>query len=384
MIIVHISPNATFNDDYGYQENLLPKYQSKLGHKVFLITTDLIQKDGKISKYDGPMQYQLNGFTVVRISKKIYHPSFLTKLYSFLPIYDILESVKPDLIFFHCLVSKTIFEAIKYKRNHPECKIVQDNHLDYEIGTSQKGINKMILKEYYRHLNRKSIKYVEKVYGVTPWRSQYAIDFFGIPSKKVDLLLMGADDEVLTSINKEKVKQNIRNKYGISKEEFLIVTGGKMDSKKSIISLLKACSKLEKVRLLIFGSFSSVEMELANKYIDQKKIIFIGWIESKKAYEYFISADLIAFPGRHSVLWEQACASKTPCIFSRWPGMDHINNDGTASFFCSLDADSIEVDLRNLLFTNKYFEMVQKCNSHLTDIYLYSNIAKKSIEVINR
>ena len=34
MKIVHIAPNAPYNDYWGYQDNLLPKYHKKLGHDV--------------------------------------------------------------------------------------------------------------------------------------------------------------------------------------------------------------------------------------------------------------------------------------------------------------------------------------------------------------
>ena len=48
MKIVHIVPKAPYNDNWGYQDNLLPKYQRKMGHEVTVITTNTMQQDGKI------------------------------------------------------------------------------------------------------------------------------------------------------------------------------------------------------------------------------------------------------------------------------------------------------------------------------------------------
>lgn len=48
MRIVHIAPNAPYNNYWGYQENLLPKYQKKLGHEVILIVSNTEHKNGKI------------------------------------------------------------------------------------------------------------------------------------------------------------------------------------------------------------------------------------------------------------------------------------------------------------------------------------------------
>jgi hypothetical protein len=38
MKIIHIC--QYYNDGFGYQENLLPRYQAKLGHDVMVITSD--------------------------------------------------------------------------------------------------------------------------------------------------------------------------------------------------------------------------------------------------------------------------------------------------------------------------------------------------------
>lgn len=48
MRIVHIAPNAPYNEGWGYQENLLTKYQAKSGNDVTLIITTKMHKDGRI------------------------------------------------------------------------------------------------------------------------------------------------------------------------------------------------------------------------------------------------------------------------------------------------------------------------------------------------
>ena len=70
MKIVHISPNAPYNDYWGYQDNLLPKYQKKLQHEVTMITTNTIHKDGRIVDVDCS-DYVLNdGVRVIRLKHK--------------------------------------------------------------------------------------------------------------------------------------------------------------------------------------------------------------------------------------------------------------------------------------------------------------------------
>ena len=109
-------------------------------------------------------------------------------------------------------------------------------------------------------------------------------------------------------------------------------------------------------------------------------MIDAGWISSDEFYGYFFAADLVFFPGQHSVLWEQACASKVPCVFGKWDGMDHVNNGGNAQFLHCDNPAKIRALIQKLQFTDEYQKMLCVAQSEKTDIYLYSRIAEKSLE----
>ena len=106
---------------------------------------------------------------------------------------------------------------------------------------------------YFRKLNSKANKYIDIVYGVTPWRVQYAEDYYRIPSEKIKLLIMGADDVKINFEHRKSIRKKIRSQYGIEENEFLIVTGGKIDKKKKIDILANSCAGMSGVKLLIFG-----------------------------------------------------------------------------------------------------------------------------------
>lgn len=381
MRIVHISANAPFNDNWGYQDNLLPKYHKKMGHDVTIITTNTIHKDGAIVEIN-PVRYVLeNGVKVIRKKRINYRLHFITGLRSKMNIFEELKEIRPDFVFFHGLSSATIEDVIKYKKFvNGNCVIVQDNHLDYNIGLGFATVKQKAFRAYHRYENRKSIKYVSKVYGVTPWRKTYAEDYFGIPSNKTDVLIMGADDEKMHINKKEEIREQIRLQFHINDQDFLIVTGGKIDKKKKIDTLMEACVNIPNVKLLVFGNVAD---DVKDKFEPLKKnenIIYIGWIDSDKVYDYFYAADLVFFPGQHSVLWEQACASKVPCVFEKWEGMDHVNNGGNSDFISPVTVESIMGKIEELKFTPKYYKMKEVAESDKTDIYLYSKIAEKSLE----
>lgn len=382
MKIVHIAATAPYNDNWGYQDNLLPKYQKKLGHEVTMITTNTKHENGKIVEVEEADYTLDDGVRVIRLKKKKYCCEILTNLHSTLPVYNCLEQIKPDFVFFHGLISSTIFEVIKYKKNcNSNCVIVQDNHMDYNIGYRFDTFKKKLVRAFHRFINKRSISQVEKVYGVTPWRKKYAEDYFKIPTNKTDVLIMGADDEKIDFANREKIRREIREKYNVSENDFLIVTGGKIDKKKKIDVLMSAIEKGSNEKLIIFGEVHNDVKENFYRLLNENSnIIYVGWISADSVYDYFFAADIVLFPGQHSVLWEQACASKVPCVFEEWEGMDHVNNGGNSAFISGITQESIKEMIAQTKFTEKYYKMKEVALSKATDIYLYSAIARKSLE----
>lgn len=147
---------------------------------------------------------------------------------------------------------------------------------------------------------------------------------------------------------------------------------------------MEACAEIKGVKLLVFGNVQSNIEEKFNALLKaNNNIIFVGWIDSDKVYDYFFAADLVFFPGQHSVLWEQACASKVPCVFEKWEGMDHVNNGGNSCFLTPVNKETIVEIIDELKFTETYQEMLAAAMSEKTEVYLYSNIARKSLECMN-
>ena len=381
MKIVHIAPNSPYNDYWGYQDNLLPKYQRKLGHEVTVITTNLMHLDGKIVETDCSDYLLKDGVRIIRRAyKQYFHPTF-TGVMTNLDVGELLENLHPDFIFYHGLVSSTIYDVVKYVKKHPDCHFVEDNHMDYNIGDGSRTLKQKLIRSWRRILNKQPSRFASKIYGVTPWRKTYAEDYFRIPKEKTDVLIMGADDEQIDFKHKDEIRANIRNKYYVSDTDFLIVTGGKIDRKKKITVLMDACRRLDKVKLLIFGNVvEDLKEEFQRILEESENIVFIGWIPSDRVYDYFFAADLVFFPGQHSVLWEQACASKVPCVFEKWEGMDHVNNGGNSDFVSPVNIETVTNKVKELCFTDKYYQMRRIADSDATDIYLYSKIAEKSLE----
>lgn len=382
MKIVHIAPNAPYNDYWGYQDNLLPKYHRKMGYDVTVITTNTAHKDGKIVEIDCGDYVLDDGVRVIRLKKKQYFNIVLTNLNSRLSVYEYLADIKPDIVFHHGLISTTIYDVIKYKKKiNPECVIFQDNHLDYNNMYRCNIIKEWICRLFYRHINRRSIPYVERVYGVTPWRKTYAEDYFRIPNNKTDILVMGGDDEKIHFDKMPELRTDIRKQLSLKDDDFVVITGGKIDPTKNIHLLMHAVSELNRdnLKLIVFGTPNNGIKSEIEKLSEDKHIINIGWLDSEKAYDYFLASDLAVFPGTHSVLWEQACACGIPGVFKDWEGMHHIDVGGNCEFLHKDSKEEIKAVISSIFDDKeKYSEMKQAAEKSKKDFF-YSEIAKRAI-----
>lgn len=387
MRILHIAPNASFTSGLGYQENLLPKYQLRLGNDVTLIVRNVSRPDGFLQEVDCSDEICEEGFRVIR--KRAMHFSSLRfeEFFSYIKVRKELREINPDIVFFHGFVSFSILDVVNYKKkSHPSLFIIQDNHEDYNIGLNPNdGLRQKLRCAVFKSLHRYTNKYIDRVYGVTPWRTEYAQKVYGVDPKKCDTLIMGADDELMKTEQKTNIRAEIRELYGINADSFLVVTGGKIDCNKRIIPLMRACSCIQRVQLVVFGTIlDDVKNEFYEILNTASNILYVGWMDNTNIYKLFIGADLIVFPGQHSVLWEQACASKTPCLFGKWEGMGHVNNGGNSGFIDDYSPEGLKNSICSLLFTEKYEQMKSVAESDNTDIYLYSKIAQKTLDDYNK
>ena len=384
--IVHLCLQAPYNDYWGYQDNSLPKYHRKLGHNVTVITTNTKHDSGKIITIEEDDYVLSDGQRIIRLDYKKYKPKYVCERYKYFKIYKLLNEISPDFIMVHGLGNISVLQAIKYKREvNKDCIIIADNHLDYNIGKPKNTISNKINRISYKMLNKYTQKYYSKVYGVTPWRQTYCQDIFGISPKKTDVLVMGADDENINWNNKDEIKLKIRDKYNIKPEDFVIVTGGKIDKNKNIHLLIDAVSKINKdnIKLIVFGDIDEEVTQYLNNIFISKNIILVGWIHSNETYDYFLASDLAVFPGQHSVLWEQACACGLPSIFKYWEGMDHVDVGGNCKFLYNDSVNEIRDVILNIIENDKLYKRMRSISiDKAANEFLYSRIAEKCLNNI--
>lgn len=385
MKIIHLCLGSFYPDGYSYQENLLPKFHKKQGHHVEVIASlQTFDKDGKPAYMPEAKTYQNEyDIKVVRLEyrrpERIYH-----KMKRYIGTYAALEAAKPELLFIHGCQFMDMDIVVKYLKKHPGVTVYVDNHADFS-NSGTNWLSKNILhKIFWRHTASIIEPFATKFYGVLPVRVEWLKNMYHLPAEKCELLVMGADDDMVEAAATPEVRKAIREKYSIAEDDFLIMTGGKIDQwKTQTLLLMQAVKNIsnDKVKLIVFGSVTPDLKEKVAALTEGNKVQYIGWVQSQDSYQYFAASDLVVFPGRHSVFWEQVAAQGIPMLCKKWEGTTHVDIGGNVHFLTEDSATEIQEQIEKLLSNPTEYGMMKKAaeDKGMT-VFSYRNIAKRSIE----
>ena len=332
---------------------------------------------------DDPSEYiNENNLPVIRLAYK--QPlKVYRKLKRFVGTYEAIEKARPDILFIHGCQFMDMNVVVKYLKKHPNVTVYVDNHADFSNSAKNWMSFTFLHKILWKHCAKIINPYTKKFYGVLPARVDFLKNVYNLPPEKIELLVMGADDDRVEAALEPEVRSEIRKKYGIAEDDFLIITGGKIDNfKKQVLYLMEAVNKLQdkKVKLIVFGSVIPELKEnvegLVSPYTQ-----YIGWVQSDQTDKYYAASDLVVFPGRHSVFWEQVAGLGKPMLCKAWDGTRHVDLGGNVIF---LEKDSVEEIygiIKSLTEDKDTYQMMKTvAEQEGKKVFSYSDIAKRSIE----
>lgn len=383
MKIIHICLAASYIEGFGYQENILTQMHAEMGHTVVVLTSDFTF-NSKHEVMKRAEEDYINDFGVhVKVLPRSTRYGVYSRFNDFDGVYDALETENPDIIFVHGGQFVALKDVLKYCKRHQDVKLYIDQHGDYYNMHINTWKRKLLQRRIYGHWMRKAIPFTQKFWGVTPWRCRYLQEVYGIPEDKIGLLVMGGDDRYIHFDQMPQLRSDVRKRLDLAENDFVVITGGKIDSKKNIHLLMEAIIKLNRddLKLIVFGQPNDEMKPIIQKLSEDKHIRNIGWLDSAQVYDYFLASDLAVFPGTHSVLWEQACACGMPGVFKDWTDMHHVDVQGSAVFMQEITAETLSKEISDLCNSDQYRQMKNAAQDFAVDVFSYRNIAKRAIEI---
>lgn len=382
MKILHLMLACFYIDNYSYQENYLPKYHKLQGNDVKIISSLFtFDENGKGTMLKSAIKY-VNEYGIP-VSRLDYAPGKIShKLRKYIGLEEEIADFEPDIIFIHGVQFADINVVVNYCKVHKDVIVYADSHSDFS-NSATNWLSKHILHRIiWKHYAHKISPYVKRFYGVLPARVNFLVNEYKLPKEKVSLLVMGADDEAVQNAKDDVLIKETRERIGISNGDFVIMTGGKIDQfKTQTLLLMEAVKQIQhpNVKLIVFGSVTPELKDKVSALCDGDRVKYIGWIHAKDSYNYFASADLVVFPGRHSVFWEQVAAQGIPMVVKYWDGTTHVDFNGNLRFLYKDTVEEIRDVLLDIIENNKIVDMKVVAEKASVN-FMYSNIAQRSID----
>lgn len=382
MRITNICLLAPVTDGWNYQDNLLTKYQKKNGNDVTIITSHRVRgKDNTLHYDDREEYYNEDHVKVIRINMRG-KEDFNNRFKTFPKLYEMIEKTKPEIIFIHGVSFKDTTAIKKYLINNPDVRAFADNHADFSNSATNWVSKNILHKIIWKYYAKKLIPVVETFYGVLPARVDFLTEMYDIPKSKCKLLPLGVDDDLADMAMDPYKLAEIRETFNINKDDFVIVTGGKIDAaKKQTFSLMKSINQLKdgSIKLLIFGSVVD-DLKEEFELLLSENVQYIGWANNEESYLYLSMADLVIFPGRHSVYWEQSAGLGKPLVVKYWTGTNHIDLDGNVIFLKNDSVEEIKYVIESLINNPYKLNYMKKHAMRAKRYFSYKQIAKNSIK----
>jgi len=385
ILFVHLC--APYMNEWTYRENLLPKYLSNFGNEVLIVTNfDTIDIDNDLIISGDINVNSPQNENVKRLNyKKFFLPrAIYSRLRYYNGLLDVMISFQPDLVYVNSLQFGDLDVIRKFSKLNPKIKIFGELNATF-INSARNVFSKQLLHGiFYRNLIKKNLEIFDKIFYGSSIAAEFSSQTYNIDNN-YEILPLGVDNILIKDILSSN-SSDLRTKHNIAKDDFVIVTGGKLSKNKNLDAYIKSIQMLNddnsmisyKLKFIIFGSFSDKDLNF-NGLQDSYGIVFLGWLNSIEMYEILKLSNLAVFPGGKSAIWESAVAVGLPILAQYWEGNEYLDFNGNISYLRE-NGNPIEIsnEIKSLILNRKRLSTMAKISKEngLKDLS-YEQIAKR-------
>lgn len=293
----------------GAVENLIEYIikENEIHNKLDLTIVSIYDE----SAYKKSLTYKSSKFIFVKIPHLI---SCMDKL-AYLVAKNILKKNKVLAYRYNFQRFWMVYKTQKLLLNNNYDKVVMENHVILLQLFKNHKVNNKYKDKYYYHehnvinneLNAKNvILQCRKIITVSDYISKEFIKRYPKYSKEKIVKLPNVSDLNRFGKMNSKFRDDFYKKFGIKKDDKIIMFAGRLDATKGGLEVIKAFSKIkdDNVKLVIVGSYAygnnisnGFDLEL-KKYakVKEDKIIFTGYVDFDDMPTLYKIADVMVLP----------------------------------------------------------------------------------------
>ena len=386
MRIVHIQDY--FHPQLGYQETFLPREQAKLGHDVYVVTSDRYKS----------LVY--NGSSRLLGDRRIVGAGFFTeeeiKVWRLKTLFEIpyniwvlglekkIQELKPDIVIMHGIVNFLALRIARLKRKHDNFKLIYDDH-----GTADNSTSKLrILYPLFQWIFSKLIQETADAFVGVGYPSKIFMNRqYGIPLEHIDVIPLGADDELFRF--DAQARNEIRSQLFIDENDTVFICTGRIVPGRRLHLVIEAMKLMEAynhLKVLLVGSGSQTYIEQMKQDIRTKglegRFIWHDMVPNRELYKYYSAADAAIWPCKASISMLEAMACSLPIIADDSPNMNEMTYVNNQLIYQGHNPSNLAQQMEKLLDSGFREEMGCNGRKLIEEKLSWRIIARQFIEII--
>jgi UDP-glucose:(heptosyl)LPS alpha-1,3-glucosyltransferase len=248
-------------------------------------------------------------------------------------------------------------------------------YLFYKIARELSPANRLLLMQ-----EKDNYQKAKKIISCSEGVKREIITNYNVPEENIVVISNGVDLEVFKP-NLQK-RHEIRQKYGIDKNEIVLIFVGHEFKRKGLAHLINALPDVN-ARLIVIGKDNPSKYILLAKDLGViDKIIFAGSVSN--AEDYYAASDIFVFPTMYeafSLATLEAVASGLPILATKVNGTEELIIDGHNGFFIERDPRKIAEKINILIGDRKLLKNMSKNARKTAKGYSWDSIAERTMKV---
>ncbi|MDD2822971.1 MAG: glycosyltransferase family 4 protein [Candidatus Daviesbacteria bacterium] len=307
----------------GYSDSFLASNFKKMGHEVKVLTSNFYfpfpNYDSTVKKVLGSRQLSAgveiyDGIEITR--QKMIKEVFARAIFS--GHTEFLKAYQPDLVLVNKAASYNAVRLCQLKKNFNYKLYCYDSHLPSELERENVLLKKIvyfIFRFFFAELINSKI---DKFIAVQEKTEDVMKKYYGV-KKNIVVIPLGTDIERFKYSVDERL--NIRKKYKIKNDDFVIIYTGKVIESKGVKILFEAfnylCKDILNIKLFIVGEGSKEYVDSCLSRLDKQYHNQVIWVEFQRPenlFKFYSSADIGVWPLQESTSMNDAAANSLPFI----------------------------------------------------------------------
>lgn len=386
MRIVHVIDY--FQPKLGYQEIFLAKEHARMGHDVYVITSD------RYSPFIYPANKDLLGRRIVGCGFFVEEGIKVLRMRTLFEIphaiwvrgiENKIRELKPDTVIIHGIVNFSALRIARLKKKPGNFKLIYDDHMTFDLSRSKMRILYPFFKWMFSGLIQEA---ADALVAILPETKIHMHERYGIPPERIAVIPLGADDELFRF--DASARREIRDSLSISESDVVFIYTGKIIPVKRLHILIEAAAKLTAnnagVKVMLVGSGALSYIEELKQSIKTKglegKFVWHDAVPNEQLNRFYSAADAAVWPYGPSISMREAMSCGLPIIIGENSTVTELVAYGNGLLYREEDVPDLARQMEKLLDPELRREMGGKSRKLVEDRFTWRRIAEQFIELV--